>query len=84
MKEVELRPAFDECPTPNHQLIMNIIAWNCRVALKPGFHNHLQDLVQIHNPTIFVVMETHIGGVRAKDIMDRLPFDGAIHVDTIG
>ena len=31
-----------------------------------------------------VVMETRIGGDRARDISNRLPFDGAIHSDTIG
>ena len=40
--------------------------------------------MRVHDPTIFVVMETHLGGEKAKNIMDRLPFDGAIHVDTIG
>nr|XP_023927904.1 uncharacterized protein LOC112039281 [Quercus suber] len=34
--------------------------------------------------SIFVVTETHIGGDRARDITDRLPFDGAIHTETIG
>ena len=29
-------------------------------------------------------METHIGGDRARDITNRLPFDGAIHIETIG
>ena len=29
-------------------------------------------------------METGVGGERAKDITDRLPFDGALHADTIG
>ncbi|XP_050245887.1 uncharacterized protein LOC126693795 [Quercus robur] len=29
-------------------------------------------------------METRIGGDRAKEITDRLPFDGAIHTETIG
>ena len=29
-------------------------------------------------------METRVGGERAKEISDRLPFDGAIHTDTIG
>ena len=29
-------------------------------------------------------METHIGGEQARDITDRLPFDGAIYTDTIG
>ena len=31
-----------------------------------------------------IIMETRIGGDRARDISDRLPFDGAIHLDTIG
>lgn len=42
------------------------------------------DLVQNHNPTIFGVMETRIRGDRAKEITNHLPFDGAIHTDTIG
>ena len=29
-------------------------------------------------------METKIGGERAREIIDRLPFDGAIHMETIG
>ena len=29
-------------------------------------------------------METKLGGERAREIIDRLPFDGAIHTDTIG
>lgn len=29
-------------------------------------------------------METRVGGDRAKEIMDRLPFDGAICYNTIG
>lgn len=31
-----------------------------------------------------IVMETRIGSDRATNITDRLPFDGAIHTDTIG
>lgn len=37
MEEAKYLPPFDECPTPNHCLVMNIIAWNCRGALKPSF-----------------------------------------------
>ena len=29
-------------------------------------------------------METRIGGDRAREITDRLPFNGAIHTETIG
>ena len=31
-----------------------------------------------------IVMETKIGGERAREITDRLPFDGVFHTDTIG
>ena len=70
--------------TTYHQLVMNIIAWNCRGARKPTFKSHVRELVRIHNPAILIVMETRVGGVRAKEISDELSFDGAIHTDTIG
>jgi len=84
MEEARLLPPFDECPTPNHRLVMNIITWNCRGALKLEFQNHVRGLVQNHNPAMLIVMETHIGGDKAKEITDRLPFDEAIHTETIG
>ena len=65
-------------------LPMNIFFWNCRGVLNPHFHSVLSDLLNRHTPTIVVVTETRVGGERAKDITDRLPFDGAIHADTIG
>lgn len=63
---------------------MNIIVWNCRGTLKPSFQKHVRELVYNHNPTILVVMETRIGGESAKEITDRLPFDGVVHMETIG
>ena len=63
---------------------MNIVVWNCRGALKPNFQSHVRELARNHNPNILVVLETRIGGVRAREIIDRLPFDGAIHTETIG
>ncbi|XP_023928763.1 uncharacterized protein LOC112040093 [Quercus suber] len=62
---------------------MNIVIWNSKGALKPNFQNHVRDLAQTHGPAIFVFMETKLGGDRAREITDRLPFDGAIHNDTI-
>ena len=70
--------------TTYHQLVMNIIAWNCRRALKPTFQGHIHDLVHNHDPAIMIVMETKLGGSRAKEITDRLLYDGALHTDTIG
>ena len=63
---------------------MNIIIWNSRGALKPNFQSHVRELSQAHSPSIMVIIETHLGGPRAKEITDRLPFDGAIHTETIG
>ena len=52
--------------------------------MNPRFHNVLSDLLNRHSPAIVVVTETRMGGERAKAITDRLPFDRAIHADTIG
>ena len=40
--------------------------------------------MHVYDLAVFVVMETRLERERAKDITDSLPFDGAIHVDTIG
>lgn len=63
---------------------MNIIVWNSKSVIKPNFQNHVRELTHLHDLAIFVVMETQLSGDRAKEITNRLPFDGAIHVDTSG
>lgn len=62
---------------------MNIIVWNSSGVLKPNFQNHVRELTRLHDPTIFVVMETRLSGERVKEITDRLPFAGATRADTI-
>jgi hypothetical protein len=37
LEQMRCLPQIDECPTPNNILMMNIILWNCRGALKPSF-----------------------------------------------
>ena len=81
---VKLMPLVNECLNPSHQLIMNIIVWNNRGVLKPNFQQYARDLVRDHNSAIMVIMETRLGGERAREITNRLPFDGAIHTETIG
>ena len=82
-EEESLVPLFDWFPLFN-LLVMNVIVWNCRGTLKPNFQRHVNELVRIHNPVILVVMETWVGGDKAKEIIDHLPFDDAILVETIG
>jgi len=63
---------------------MNVIIWNCWGALKLTFQIHVRELIQIHNLAILVLLETKVGGERVREITDQLPFDGVIHMDTIG
>lgn len=39
--------------------------------------------MQNHDPAILVVMETQNEGKRTREMTDKLPFDGAIHTDTL-
>jgi hypothetical protein len=84
MEQMRSFPQIDECPTPDLSLIMNIILWNCRGALNPNFCRSITDLINCHSPSLLIVTETRVGGARAKEITDSLPFDGAMHTDTIG
>ena len=63
---------------------MKIILWNCRGALNLRFHTVLTELINAHSPSIVIVTETRVGGERAKEITSRLPFDEALHADTVG
>lgn len=71
-------------PLPIICLMMNIMVWNFRGALSPNFRQTIMDMVKESAPDILIVMKTRIGGDRAKEITDMLPFDGAIHTYTIG
>ena len=65
-------------------VLMNSIIWNCRGATKPSFQKRVKEMVQKYNPDILVVMETRVRVNKARDITERLPFDGAIRSDAVG
>ncbi|KAK7825743.1 hypothetical protein CFP56_032768 [Quercus suber] len=52
--------------------------------MKPNFKKTVMDLVEWHQPIIFVIIETHIDDQRADDIIRRLPFDGHILLKPLG
>ena len=54
------------CQIPDHKVLMNSIIWNCRSASKHSFQKRVTEMVQKHNSTILVVMETRVGGNRAR------------------
>ena len=84
MDQMRTLPPIDECPDPNLQLSMNTILWNCRSALNPNFHQSVDNIISCHSPSMMIITETRVGGNRAKEISDRLPFDGAAHADIVG
>ena len=63
---------------------MNILMWNYRDALNPDFKRRVFEMAVNHHPSIMVIIETRVGGTRAKKIIEGLPFDGFIITDTIG
>ena len=60
------------------------MVWNWRGPLSPNFSQTIIDMVKESSLDIFIVTETRVGGDHAKEISDKLPFDGAIHTDTLG
>lgn len=52
--------------------------------MKPLFRKTMMDLVDSHNPIVMVITETRLSGVRTDEIIETLPFDGAMVTNTIG
>lgn len=71
------------CVHTDLHLSMNIILWNRRGALNPNFHQSIENIISCHSPLMMIITETRVGGNRAKEITDRLSFDGAAHADIV-
>lgn len=75
MEQMRVLPLIDEYSSLDMHLSMNIILWNCREALNPNFHQSVENIVSCHSPSMMIITETRVGEDRAKEIIDRLPFD---------
>ena len=71
------------CVHTDLHLSMNIILWNYRGALNPNFHQFVENIFSCHSPSMMIITETRVGGNRAKEITDRLYFDGAAHSNIV-
>ncbi|XP_026419570.1 uncharacterized protein LOC113315516 [Papaver somniferum] len=60
------------------------MTWNCRGAAKPSFVRVARDLISHYKPTIFVVLETRVGGDQASQIRRRLGYTHSLLVDSQG
>ena len=72
---------FDAASNPHK--IMNILIWNCKGAMKSQFRKTVMDLVEWHSPILMVITETRLSVARADEIIETLPFDGVVVLDTI-
>ena len=63
---------------------MNIIIWNCRGVSGKGFASLVKDLTFRHKVSFLCLLETHIGGEKAKKIVKRFNFDSCYIMDRVG
>lgn len=63
---------------------MKLLMWNTREAGSNLFREYLLHHVDAHKPGIAIIVETKLGGERAKGACKKLPFKNFIVVDTEG
>ena len=51
--------------------------------LNPNFHQSVENIISCHSPLMMIIIETRVGGNRAKEITVRLSFDGDAHADIV-
>lgn len=59
-------------------------SWNCRGAGAPIFVRHFKELTQLHDVSIFGIVEPRIGGRTASNVIKRLGFSNHILVESQG
>lgn len=64
------------------RVMMNVIAWNCRGAGRKSFLGLIKDLRIKYEASFVILLESHVSGRRAQDIIKRMGFDGHFVSDT--
>jgi exonuclease III len=67
-----------------HEIGANVLTWNCRGVLNPCFRRALLNLLNSLDVQILILTETRLGGPRASEFAQSLPFDGFLCSTTIG
>ena len=65
-------------PTILNIISMKILLWNCRGAGNPNFRRNFVELMRYHQPSIVMLVETHISGQQAEIISMGLGFDSVV------
>ncbi|KAL8158947.1 LOW QUALITY PROTEIN: hypothetical protein V2J09_000484 [Rumex salicifolius] len=57
-------------------LELNILIWNTQGAGGAAFVRDLRQLINMHDPRVITLVETHISGSRADEVCRQIGFDG--------
>ncbi|XP_056694850.1 uncharacterized protein [Spinacia oleracea] len=63
---------------------IKILMWNVQGAGKQAFMATLKEIIRINNPTVIVLVETHLSGEKAQRVCDRIGFSGQTRVEAQG
>lgn len=55
---------------------MNVMCWNCRSTASKGFTTIIKDMKREYKFSFLLLLETHINGRRATNIVKCFGFDG--------
>ncbi|KAF7810466.1 reverse transcriptase [Senna tora] len=74
----------DEVEIDKNMTPINIPEWNARGAASAEFRRAIIDLKTRHLPRVVFITETRVGGIRAKNIIRSIGYDGFYKVDPMG
>jgi len=60
------------------------LVWNVRGAGSKEFLNTLKEHMRMHKPQILALLKTHISGLRADEVCNKIGFRGQYHIDVQG
>ncbi|KAG5594328.1 hypothetical protein H5410_035560 [Solanum commersonii] len=79
---LEMTLALRGKPTPNKELSMKILLWNCRGARSADFRRNLRALIDLNNSTILALTETKMED--HGNLLQALEYTDVIQVPTLG
>lgn len=63
---------------------MDMLIWNCRGDGKRHFPGLIRDYTKMYNLSFLAILEPHISGARADNVVNKLGFDGIARSNAIG
>ena len=65
-------------------MIISIMYWNVQGAASANFRRSFRTIIKNYNPSMVVLMEPRISGVKADDFIKKSGFDQSHRVEAVG